>query len=147
MRLCDLTSRELIAEVVFCSCPAVIFHLVFLRDAHLTVQFHYICFVELLLHGTESMKAHSPPPRLTAWVIESNTPLERATKELEHVQQHLNKLSSIFDQLDTVVDNEVSVEARKPKFTNEFIGVYLNSSDKLVTISSFVKRVRHVALF
>ncbi|KAK7572119.1 hypothetical protein V9T40_014591 [Parthenolecanium corni] len=54
------------------------------------------------------MKAHSPPPCLTSWVMESETPLQCATKELEYVQQHLNKLSCIFDQLEnTTVDSDV----------------------------------------
>lgn len=57
------------------------------------------------------MKAHSPPPCLTSWVMESETPLQCATKELEYVQQHLNKLSCIFDQLEnTTVDSDVSSE-------------------------------------
>lgn len=64
---------------------------------------------ELLLHGGENMKAHSPPPCLASWVMESETPLQCATKELEYVQQHLNKLSCIFDQLEnTTVDSDVS---------------------------------------
>lgn len=65
--------------------------------------------VELLLHGAERIKAHSPPSsRLTAWVIESSRPLEKVTNELEHVQEQLNKLFAVFDQLETGVENEVS---------------------------------------
>lgn len=69
---------------------------------------------EILLHGSDSMKAaHSPPPaRLAAWVYESNTPLERATKELEFVQKQLNKLTNIFEILDAIAtDNDVRLTA------------------------------------
>ncbi|XP_065211901.1 oxysterol-binding protein-related protein 6-like isoform X2 [Planococcus citri] len=63
---------------------------------------------QLLLHGGQNMKVHSPPPRLTAWVMDSNSPLERASKELEHVHQHLHKLSSILNQIDSLmVESEV----------------------------------------
>lgn len=65
-------------------------------------------FTELLLHGGQSMKVHSPPHRLTAWVMDSNTPLEIASKELEHVHQNLHKLSSILNQIDNLmVESEV----------------------------------------
>lgn len=65
---------------------------------------------QLLLHGAERIKAHSPPSsRLTAWVIESSRPLEKVTNELEHVQEQLNKLFAVFDQLETGVENEVQL--------------------------------------
>jgi hypothetical protein len=63
---------------------------------------------ELLFNANERMKAQSPSNRCSGWVLESNNaPLERAAKEMENVQEHLRKLSSLLAQLDTAVDSEV----------------------------------------
>lgn len=58
-------------------------------------------------------KTRTPPPmpRLAAWLLEANPPLEIAARDLNQAQQTLSQLSRILEQLETSSqpDSEVNI--------------------------------------